>query len=361
MSCYQLYSTTQEAWDGMKQAILAAKTSIYWEVYIFIDDEVGMTFFDILEQKAKDGVIVKLIVDWWGSFGLSKKRIASLRSAGVDVQIFHARMHRYRGWWNMLIKRTHRKILVIDETIGFIGGVNIQKDMADWLDIHLKLEGRVVRSLGRSFAKSYILCGGDKQEVLHLLTAPKTTSRRSLFRCIFDHALPHVSRARNVYVSALQRARKRVIFFSPYYFPDRQFMKSLWEARRRGIRIDLLVPFRSDVRFAAYAAYIWYGILHAYGVNIHFVKKMMHGKGVIVDDSWAMVGSSNLNQDSFYDHLEANITFRDKQLVQSLLTVVNGWRSSSFLFTKELQEKRGIGRKTLSWICFRLYSLWHPK
>ncbi len=88
-SKFQIYSTSQEAWDAMYQAILGAKQSIYWELYIFVDDEIGRPFFDVLEQKAKAGVEVKIIVDSLGSFWLSNERVKKLRNAGVEVWFFH--------------------------------------------------------------------------------------------------------------------------------------------------------------------------------------------------------------------------------------------------------------------------------
>ena len=156
--------TSHEAWDAMMRAILGAKKSVFWELYIFLDDEAGKPFFDALEQKAKSGVDVKLVVDAIGSFWLSKKRTESLRLAGVDLQFFSERSKKYRGWWKRLISRTHRKILIVDEQIGFIGGVNVSQEMKEWLDIQVRVEGKIVNSLLRSFAKSYTIWR-DKQKV----------------------------------------------------------------------------------------------------------------------------------------------------------------------------------------------------
>ncbi|MFH0857855.1 MAG: phospholipase D-like domain-containing protein, partial [Candidatus Magasanikbacteria bacterium] len=168
-SKYVLYSTTQEAWNAMKEAILNAKKSIYWEVYILIEDEEGVQFFDLLEKKAREGLDVKLIVDSLGSYQISRKKVEALKKSGVDIHFFQERKHRYRGLWKRLVTRTHRKILIVDENIGFIGGVNVSKKMKDWLDIQVRMHGKVVRSLLRSFAKSYIICGGDKEKVKHLI------------------------------------------------------------------------------------------------------------------------------------------------------------------------------------------------
>lgn len=358
LSNFKIYSSSKEAWEGMYQAILGAQKSIYWELYIFVDDEAGKPFFDVLEKKALTGIDVKVIIDALGSFWLSKDRVKSLKKAGVDLHFFQERKHRYRGWWQRLWTRSHRKILIIDETIGFIGGVNIQKKMKEWLDIQLLIEGKAVNSLLRAFAKNYIICGGDKNKVRRLL--------KYSFRLLHDQAElifdePHISRstARNKYSEALLKARERVILFSPYYFPDRKFLFALWRAKKRGIRVDLLIPFRTDVRFVTYAHYAWFSIMRKLGVHIHFTDEMMHGKGVIMDDDWAIVGSSNIDFTAFYDLYEANIKIKDKTMVQGIKNVVLGWLKDSKSFDDKRWKKRSWLIKLKGWLAFKLYKVWY--
>ncbi|MBI5221989.1 MAG: phosphatidylserine/phosphatidylglycerophosphate/cardiolipin synthase family protein, partial [Candidatus Magasanikbacteria bacterium] len=348
-SGYQIYSTSKDAWDAMYQAISGAKKSIYWELYIFLDDEAGNPFFDLLEQKARAGVDVKIVVDSWGSFWLSNQRVKRLKEAGVDLRFFHERKHRYRGWWKRLWSRTHRKILVADETVGFIGGVNIGKKMKDWLDIHVRLEGNVVHSLLRSFAKSYVICGGDRRNVRRLLKHKfKLLSGQD--ELVLDEPHECRSSAREKYAKALSLARKRVIFFSPYYFPDKKFLLALWRARKRGVRVDLLIPFRTDVKLMALAAYAWFSILKKAGVKVHFLNQMLHGKGVIVDDDWAMVGSSNLEHTSFYDNYEANLQIADRATVKSLKDIVEGWMKKSMNLREEHLSGRSYWQRFQQWL-----------
>ncbi len=354
----QIYSTSEEAWHAMYDAILSAQKSIYWEVYILIDDEVGKKFFNLLEKKSKEGVDVKLIIDGIGSFSVSKSRIEKLKKSGVDIRIFHERKHRYRGLWSKMISRTHRKILVIDQKIGFIGGVNVQKHMKEWLDIHVKIEGKAVRSLLRAFAKIYLISGGDKKNVKHLLRY-KFRVKGSLINFIYDDADNKRSKMRKKYTEALLKARERVILFSPYYFPDRKLIKALWKAKRRGVRVDLLIPFRTDVRLATYAAYAWLAFMAKAGVNIHLSDKMMHGKGVIVDDEWAIVGSSNIEHGSFYNYYEANVKIEDKLTVKKLKGILTGWINTSKKFDRKAWRKRSKWQRFKENIAYRLYRIWH--
>lgn len=359
-SPYQIYSSTQEAMDAMYQAILVAKKSVYWEVYTFIDDAAGKPFFNALIEKAKEGIDVKIIVDSMGSSELSDGQVKLLRDAGVDIRFFQERTKKLRGWWKRLWTRTHRKILIIDEKVGFIGGVNIKEEMRDWLDIQVRLEGKVVRSLLRAFAKSYIICGGEKKSVRSLL--------KYRFRLLHDRAEfvfddPSVSRstARSHYSEALLKARERVILFSPYYFPDKKFLYALWHARKRGVKVDLLLPLRSDIRLMTYASYAWFTLMNKLGVKIHLTDKMMHGKGVIMDDEWAMVGSSNLEHTGFYDNYEANVRLRDRRFVKKLKNTILGWIDSTEEFNIEKWKERGWLQKTREKLAVFLYRLWHGK
>ncbi|MBT3817279.1 MAG: phosphatidylserine/phosphatidylglycerophosphate/cardiolipin synthase family protein [Candidatus Magasanikbacteria bacterium] len=359
-SNYTIYSKTEDAWDGMYEAIVQAQFSIYWEMYIFEDDVIGKRFFDLFEKKAQAGVTVKVIIDPFGTLSFGKKRIASLKAAGVDLHFFAERKKRYRGWWKKLVVRTHRKILIVDENVGFIGGVNVAKGMGDWLDIHVRIEGKVVHSLLRAFAKMYIICGGDKKEVKHLLKYTFRVASDEVY-FVFDDAHKKKSTARKKYTEALMKARERVILFSPYYFPDKKFIYALWCARKRGVKVDLLIPFRTDLRIFTYLAYAWFSIMKKMGVNVRLVKSMMHGKGVIMDDDWAMIGSSNLEHTSFHDNYEANVKISNKHFVQRMKVIMEKWIEDSFSLEDVKWKKRGRIHKCKEWVAMKLYRLWHRK
>ena len=358
-SMYKIYSDSKSAWDAMHEAIADAKKSIYWELYIFVDDDAGQRFFDTLIRKAKAGVTVRIIVDSFGSFGLPRKRIQQLKQAGVDLRFFNDRKHRYRSLLRRLFSRTHRKILVVDEEIGFIGGVNVRSSMKDWLDIHVRLTGNTVHSLLRAFAKTYIISGGPKKNVKQLLKY-KFRVAHDMIDFIYDDPNSKGSRARKKYTEALLKARERVILFSPYYFPDKKFLHALWRARKRGVKVDLLIPLRSDLRVGTYAAYAWFSLMHRLGVKVHLTDKMMHGKGVIVDDDWAMVGSSNIDIGSFFNNYEANVKISDREFVKKLKELVHGWTEGAKKIDPKNWEKRGRLHRAKEWIAKRVYNLLYP-
>lgn len=355
-----VYQTSKQAWNAMLSKIKAAQKSIYWESYIATDDKEGAVFFDLLEQKSKQGVDIKIVFDSLGTlFGISKKRISSLKKSGISVIFFNERKKKYRGWIKRLFIRTHRKILVIDEKIGFIGGVNLDERMKDWLDLHVEIHGKSVHSLLRSFAKMYIISGGNKKDVKHLIKY-KRRIKSDLVEFLYDEQRKQkYSHARRAYMQAFLKARERIVVFSPYYFPDKKMLIALWNAKKRGVRIDLLVPFRSDVRIATYVAYGIFSLLSKIGVNIHLTDKMMHGKGFVVDGNIAMVGSSNFEPSSLYDNYEANVKIKDKKTVNTILTILDNWIETSKKFESKYWNKKNWTTRFLEWISFKLYMIWY--
>jgi cardiolipin synthase A/B len=359
-SSYKIYSNTKEAWEAMYSEIERATRSIFWELYIFIDDEVGRPFFELLRKKAQEGVEVKVVVDSLGSFGLSKELVSSLRKDGVDIVFFQERKHRYRGFWRRLWTRTHRKVLVVDEKIGFVGGANIRKDMHDWYDIVVRFEGDAIAPLLRYFAKSYSIAGGEKKKVQRLKRLRVTSHSLSDVRAIFDS--PNrlgVSKAKKEYVKALRQAKKHVIFFSPYYVPDQQFLRALWFARKRGVRVDILLPLRSDLRLLTHVAYAYFALMERLGVRVHLTEQMLHGKGVVVDDSWAMIGSSNIDETSFRDNYEANIKIKNRHVVRQIKKAVTKWLHGSVAFDRDTVKHRSWLHRLKVWIAVRLYRIWY--
>lgn len=341
----------------MYEALEVAQKSIYWEVYMFLDDSAGKRFFDLLVKKAQAGVDVKLIVDYWGSFTLARKKVNELREQGIDIRFFEDRKRRHLIWWGLFSSRTHRKMLIVDEKIGFVGGVNVGREMRDWLDIHVALRGKAVRSLLRSFAKSYIRCGGERAAVQHLFKY-ETRVKTNEVDIVSDKPNLQHSQVKKKYIEALLRARERVILFSPYYFPDKDFLAALWHAKKKGVRVDLLIPFRTDLRLASYAAYTWFSIMKTLGVHVHLMPRMMHGKGVIKDTDWALIGSSNIDTASFHFNHEMNVRLHDKRAVRKLTRILNGWIKISQPLDHLKWEKRGRWQRTKEWLALKVYRFW---
>ncbi len=154
---YLFYTTSESAWEGLYKTMQSATASIYMEMYIFVDDTPqAKDFISLLAEKARHGVRVRVVLDWFGSFGLSGSAQKKLRSAGVELLFF-----------KKILRRLHHKIVIVDEKVGFLGGVNIHKSARLWDDLLVRLEGPIVNSLTKSFRRIYKLCGGKDYKIGH--------------------------------------------------------------------------------------------------------------------------------------------------------------------------------------------------
>lgn len=354
---YKFYNTTVSAWEGMRQAILDAKKSVYWEIYTLIDDLAGKPFIDILCEKAKVGLDIKLIIDAVGSFNLSKEAILRLKDSGVKFLTFHHLKLDFhvQNWWRRVWHRTHRKVLIIDEELVFIGGVNISEISSYWSDLHLKLSGKIVLPILSGFAQSYVRAGGGKKEVEYLLR-PKLLSGfddlREKINFIFHSPIRTAKRSpfKTFYTQALDAAKEKFNLLTPYYVPDRQFLELVSRAKRRGVKVNIIMPWKTDIRLMQYMARMFYGISAKAGAAFYFLKKMNHGKAVSVDKTLGMVSSANLTPRSFYINQEAGVTFSREQMVEDLNHILDDWKDEAVSLTDlGFGNKRGWYGRFKDW------------
>lgn len=354
---YKFFTSSTAAWKAMYAAIEKAQKSIYWESYIFLNDTVGVPFITLLIQKAKVGVEVKLIFDSWGSFRLSADTVAQLRTAGIDILLFNdVTPWRAIRWFRSILQRTHRKLLVIDNEIGFIGGVNIDERSRHWMDLVLMIRGKLVTTFTHSFARSYVAGGGEKKAVEHLLIEEGIRNR--LYQFIFHHPRGNRSRIRRSFIMMIDQAKQSILLVTPYYVPDIHFLRSIRRAIKRGVKVEMIFPLRGDIALLTYATRAYFFITHTYGVAIHLLRNMVHAKAIVVDGEHAMVGSGNLDRQSFYFNHEANLQFRHKSMVRDLKKILEKWKSKAEQLNVEVWKKRGwksrIMERLARWLDFIL-------
>lgn len=327
---YQFYSHSETALDAMLAAILTAKISIYWELYIFLDDVEGQKFVAALADKARAGVEVKLILDAFGSLGFQSEEL--LKRAGVQVIWYNRLVSPWHKWklWHKIINRNHRKMLIIDNEIGFLGGVNVSTVYRKWDDLHLRLTGLPVRQLQYGFAKSWIKAGGSRKAVRHILR-PKLMGGLEKWRerLTFIIHSPSYRSERflwRTFRKAVAVAKESVTFVTPYYIPDKRFLRLVARAARRGVKIDIILPARPDVGLMQYMAQKYFVLTQKAGARILLLNKMNHGKAVAVDNTFGMVSSINLTPRSFKGNEESGVSFTDENMVKELNGILDNWK-----------------------------------
>lgn len=316
-----LFLRGKDLFAAMEAAIEEARLTVHLETYILAGDATGRRFLDLLARKAREGVRVRLIYDSVGSLDLDPALVGRLRNAGGQALEYHpVAPWRPRWAWN---KRDHRKVLVCDGRVAFVGGMNVtdshlpeKEGGAGWPDAHARVSGPAAYDLDRSFrAVWYKQTGrwfdshGD----------PVTAAGPSRVRIVGNDELAKRFAIREAYANALLAAREEVSIANSYFVPDWRIRRSLAQAAKRGVSVRVLVPGSSDIRSVWYAMRATYSSLLSRGVRIfEWQGPMMHAKAAVVDRRWCAVGSYNLDHRSLRHNLEVNLHAVDEPFAAAL-------------------------------------------
>lgn len=320
---YKLYTTSLKAWDAMLAAIESAKKSIYLEMYIFLGDTTeSHDFIGQLIRKAKEGAKVIIVADSFGSSELKKESIESLRQAGVEFIFFST--------W---LRHIHRKILIIDEEIAFIGGVNIGKSFAEWNDLQLNLRGRIVKALLKSFAYTYEMAGGKN---LRILKFRDKSLGKKLRTWLLEHRPnKNIYALKDVYIEKIPQAKKSIKIVTPYFGPPRWLVALLDEARKRNVSIEIYLPRKTDFPLVSRIHLRYMCNLSPLGIRFFLLNKMNHAKILLLDDEESFVGSSNFDFLSLNILSEAGVFSKQKKLAVELKEIIENWKKESDEFVPQ--------------------------
>lgn len=316
---YRFFTNSEKTWRAMFQAIEEAIESVYIEMFILADDMSEFNFIKLLKEKAKAGLRVRIILDALGSRDLSKKAITELREAGAELffisQFFH---------------HNHRKILVLDQRVAFLGGVNLHQSSKYWNDLAIKVRGRLVKYILRSFARSYARCGGKDPEILK-------TRRKVFFNKMHSWLMEHFPLGKSftlkkIYKEHLEKVEKNVLLATPYFMPKRWLISLLDQAVLRGVKVEILMPQYTDARILDRINFFFINRVSKLGVKFYLEPKMNHAKFLILDQKEGIVGSQNLDFLSFDYNDEIGIFLKDLQTVQKLSKIAEEWKKEAILF-----------------------------
>ncbi|MEO8280758.1 MAG: cardiolipin synthase ClsB [Ideonella sp.] len=308
----------------VNEAIAAAKKEILLETFILFEDKVGMKLHEALLNAARRGVEINVLVDGYGSPDLSAQFIGSLTEAGVRFRAFDP-MPRMFGLRLNVLRRMHRKLIVIDGERAFIGGINFSADhLTDFgpqakQDYSAEIEGPVVAHL-HQFARvaARVVQPSWRSMRRQVVDAPPPAGDADALFITRDNR-HHRDDIERQYRLALRSAQRRVVIANTYFFPGYRFIRELRKAARRGVEVVLILQGEPDMPIVKTAASTLYENLIRAGVQIHeYCRRPLHGKVAVVDDDWATVGSSNLDPLSLSLNLEANLVVRDREFNRRL-------------------------------------------
>ena len=317
----ELLINGEDYFSRVFECIRAARKEVLLETFIIFEDRVGEALQQALIHAAGKGVRVVVTVDDYGTSDLSSSFVARMLAAGVHIQLFDPRP-RVMGMRTNLFRRLHRKVVVVDGELAFIGGINYSVDhMSDTgvtakQDYAVLVQGPIVADIHRS-AMSML---GEELRAKFPALRPETHHAGSarMLLCERDNA-EHTTDIEEQYLLAIRNATQRITIANAYFFPSYRFLRELRNAARRGVKVTLILQGQPDMPFVRVCSRLTYTYLLRDGVVIHeYTQRALHGKVALIDREWSTVGSSNLDPLSLALNLEVNLFIRDQQLNQHL-------------------------------------------
>lgn len=302
----------EETFSHIIEELKQAKHHIHLEYYIVRHDRIGSEIKDILIEKAQQGVKVRFMFDAVGSWQLKKSYINELKNAGIETVTFGPVKLPFLN--NKFNFRNHRKIIVIDGSVGFVGGLNIgdeylgrNKGFGFWRDTHLMLKGEAVRSLQLIFLQDWYYMTNHSFLTDEYLSPVLDHKNHGGVQLIPGGPDNEWSVIKNIFFSMITSAKKSVWIASPYFIPDEDIFSALKIAALSGIDVRLLMPNRPDKRIVFHASRSYFPELLEAGVKVYeYERGFMHSKIIIVDDELASIGTANMDMRSFHLNFEVN-------------------------------------------------------
>ncbi|WP_428331639.1 cardiolipin synthase [Mucilaginibacter sp.] len=349
----------EEKFPQVLEALEAAERHIHMEYYIFENDGIGNQVKDILIRKAAQGVKVRFIYDDFGSRGIRGGFVRELVAGGVEAFPF------YKIWFIALSNRTnyrnHRKIIVIDGFTAFVGGINVSDRYINpakpyWRDTHLMIKGPGAYYLQYLFICDWNFSSGSKLAVVPEYFCTAKTKSNAIVQMAAsgpDSDTPVIMYA---LMQTISLAKKELLITSPYFIPGQTILDAICASAMSGVKIKLLVPYKSDSALVNAAAKSFYNEILEAGVEVYLYKKgFVHAKTVVADGQLAIIGTANMDHRSFELNFEVNAMVYDKALANELRNAFEEDLKHSVKINAKDWAKRTLFRQLPEKLC-RLFS-----
>ncbi|MBR9985729.1 MAG: cardiolipin synthase ClsB [Desulfosarcina sp.] len=349
---------------ALEAAIDRAMHEIYLETYIFEDDTTGRRIAEALRQAALRGVKTHLLIDGFGSFRLPETMVDFLEAAGVLVLKFRPKT----SPWTLRrrrLRRLHRKIVVVDRSIAFVGGINI----IDNMDIHsqtltrfdyaVSVQGPLVKAIHDSARRVWSrvawmrwLPGRGRENDRYWPSTEPPGLMQAAF--LVRNNIRHRRDIEDAYLQAIEQAQSEIMLTNAYFLPGLNFRHALVAAAGRGVRVVLLLQGMMDHPLLHYASHALYGSFLDSGIEIHeYQKCLLHAKVAVIDGHWATVGSSNLDPFSLLLSLEANVVIDDAGFADELkVSLEQAMQTGAQRIGENNWRTQSIGQRLVCWLSY---------
>ncbi len=310
----------EEKFPILMKKLREAQHHIHFEYYILEDDAIGSQIIDLFCEKARNGVKVRVIVDALGSRALSNKSIRKMKKAGVEFREYNPVI--FITLANAVNYRDHRKIVVIDGSVGFIGGINIADRYLNsthsknyWRDTHCMIEGEATYSLQVLFLLNWYFVSKELLQP-NMELFPEITYHGDVVTSIVssdpDSDHPNLM---ETYFSMITSAQEEILICTPYFIPNESILTALKTSAKGGVRVVLLLPASTDSLFVHAASMTFLGELLRNDIEVYlYTKGMIHSKTMVIDSEICTIGTANMDYRSFDNNAEVNAVFFDKDV-----------------------------------------------
>ena len=362
----KLLKSGEEKFNYLLEDIKKAKHHIHLEYFNFRNDSIANLTFETLGQKAKEGVEVRAIFDAFGNFSnnrpLKKKHLKEIRENGIEIVKFDPFKFPYI---NHAFHRDHRKIVVIDGKVGYTGGMNIADyyinglpEIGEWRDMHARIEGESVQELQKIFLRMWKKSTGE--EINGQIYYPNNENTLKINEqeniAIVDRHPTKTSKVmRRVYAKAIETANNKVQIINPYFTPTNIITKAIKKALDKGVKVEIMIPGKSDIKFTPDAAFYIANKLRKEGADIYiFNGGFHHSKIMMIDSIYCTVGSTNLNSRSLRYDYEVNAFIFNQETTNEMTTLFNKDKENSTLLTRDVYLKRTPWKRFVGWFAHLL-------
>ncbi len=351
----RLLENGERAFPAMLAAIRQARRSVWMTSYIFDTDAIGRQFIDALGQASARGVQVRVLIDGVGEWYSWPHPVRLLRRAGVRAARFLP--PRLLPPMLALNLRNHRKLLLVDGEQGFVGGMNIggrevgKPNHRRMADLHFELHGAVIAQLAEAFGVDWSFATGESLAPIACRPVP---GGQSLCRVITEGPDEDLDKLLFVIVGAISIAHRQVLIMTPYFIPPPELTAALQAAALRGVEVCLVLPERSNLRYVDWASRRWVQPLLQRGVQVYLQPPpFSHSKLLVIDGSYAQIGSANLDPRSLRLNFEIAVEIYDSAVCGELASYVLGARAHATTLAPEPTGRRHMGRRlrdSLFWL-----------
>jgi cardiolipin synthase len=346
---YKFYTSTLSSWDAMLESCQQAEQSIYIEEYALEPDQIGNRFIDLLIEKAQQGLKVRLMLDWWGCRPLTRsKRFKEMCDAGIKIRLFREPSWQWIYRRPRFFPRDHRKIMVIDEKISFIGGVCIYDAITQWRDTMVKIYDQgITNQLLCVFKSMWAKVEGDETAV----TAHPTFETNHAFSIYANAPESGEYMISDWLVSQIRCATRCIKLTTPYFVPSKRVMEALVEALDRGVDVEILLS--RPVRFPVYVlGKHMCGKLIRHGAKVFYYNPgMIHVKMMSFDDEIGAIGSCNMDGLSIQQNEEVMLIAKDRAFVKEMLANYANDRAQSDRYELVDWNNRPFHQALVGYLC----------